>query len=387
MSIKVVRKVTAVIYPDSMIGIIGGDANSKMLALTAKKYGFRVGILTDTLDSPAAGIADFTEMGDLNSVTNLQKLAQFCNPIAYQYENIDASALDQLNTVNLPQGTDILAITQDRQLEKVFFESHNLNIAPYATIVDINDIYDAVNAIGYPCVLKPIQKSYGQQFQRVLYNEADIAGCEKYLSSGTYILESWIPYESELTIMVAKDADKQLTYMPVVENVFVKHELFETIVPARIKPPVLAEVQRIAELVGKQLNYIGVFGIEFYLTATGTLYVKRLVPGPHTSGNIFNEATNISQYELHLRTLCHWPLPKIKLISPAVSVTIPQRLISETFTQVLIKPDWHFYYYLDNAQGENDRAGHITILTQNIRQTLEQIYDTEIWNQPPKKTK
>ena len=141
---KVVRNVTAVIYPDSMIGIIGGDANSKLLALAAKRLGFRVGILTDTLDSPAAGVADVTEMGALNSVTNLQKLAQFCDAMTYQYENIDTSVLDQLNAVNLPQGTDILAITQDRQLEKVFFESHNLNIAPYATIVDINDVYDAV---------------------------------------------------------------------------------------------------------------------------------------------------------------------------------------------------------------------------------------------------
>lgn len=382
---KVVRNVTAVIYPDSMIGIIGGDANSKLLALAAKRLGFRVGILTDTLDSPAAGVADVTEMGALNSVTNLQKLAQFCDAMTYQYENIDTSVLDQLNAVNLPQGTDILAITQDRQLEKVFFESHNLNIAPYATIVDINDVYDAVVSIGYPCVLKPIQKGYGKQFQHIIYGEADIAGSEKYLTSGTYILESWVPYESELTIMVAKDADKNLAYMPVVENVFVDQELFETIVPARIKPAVMAEVQRIAELVGNALDYVGVFGIEFFLTASDTLYVKRLVPGPHTSGNIFNEATNVSQYELHLRTLCHWPLPKIKLISPAVSVTIPKRLITDTFTQVLIKPDWHFYYYLDNAQNDNDRAGHVTILTTDTRRTLEQIYDTEIWNQPPKK--
>ena len=106
-------------------------------------------------------------MGALNSVTNLQKLAQFCDAMTYQYENIDTSVLDQLNAVNLPQGTDILAITQDRQLEKVFFESHNLNIAPYATIVDINDVYDAVASIGYPCVLKPIQKGYGKQFQHI----------------------------------------------------------------------------------------------------------------------------------------------------------------------------------------------------------------------------
>ncbi|WP_225418815.1 ATP-grasp domain-containing protein [Loigolactobacillus jiayinensis] len=380
---KVVKNVTAVIYPDSMIGIIGGDANSKLLALAAKKLGFRVGILTDTLDSPAAGVADVTEMGALNSVTNLQKLAQFCDVMTYQYENIDTNVLEQLNAVNFPQGTDILSITQDRQLEKVFFESHNLNIAPYATIVDINDIYDAVGSIGYPCVLKPIQKSYGKQFQHIIYGEGDIAACEEYLTSGTYILESWVPYESELTIMVAKDSDKNLAYMPVVEDVIIDQKLFETIVPARIKPAVMAEVQRIAELIGQTLDYVGVFGVEFFLTASDTLYVKRLVPGPHTAGNIFNEATNVSQYELHLRTLCHWPLPKIELVSPAVSVTIPKRLITDTFTQVLIKPDWYFYYYLDNAQEADDRAGHVTILTSDTRATLEQIYDTEIWNKPP----
>ncbi|KRK34444.1 phosphoribosylaminoimidazole carboxylase NCAIR mutase subunit [Loigolactobacillus bifermentans DSM 20003] len=373
------NNVAAIIYPGSTIGIIGGGATSKMMALAAKKMGFRVGILTDQMNSPAASVADFTEVGDMSDVTNLQKLAQFCEVLTYAYENTDTTALDLLQHAYLPQGTDILAITQDRQLEKVFLESNNINIAPYATIVAMQDIYDSVASIGYPCVLKPVQRGIGAQLQHVIYSESDIAACADDLASGTYILEAWVPFERELTVMVAKDEHVAVT-LPVVETVYRNRHLHEAITPARVDAPTVVEVERIAKLIGEKLNYIGVFGIEFFLTASGSLYVKRIVPCPHASANLFNEASQVSQYELHIRALCNWPLPVPQPVSPAVSISIPERLLQETYTQVMIKPDWHFYYYLDNAKGPESRVGHVTILTNDVKQTLQSIYDTEIWN-------
>ncbi|WP_238595690.1 5-(carboxyamino)imidazole ribonucleotide synthase [Loigolactobacillus backii] len=372
--------VESIIYPGSTIGIIGGGANSKLLALTAKKMGFRVGILTDKMNSPAASVADFTEVGDMSDVTNLQKLAQFCEVLTYEYENTDTTALDLLQNVYLPQKTDILSIMQDRQLEKVFLDEHNINIAPYATIVALDDVYAAVDSIGYPCVLKPVQRGIGSQFQRVIYNEDDIAKSADYLTTGTYILESWVPFERELSVMVAKDAQQNIVTLPVCENVYHGRHLFESITPARIDAATTVEVERIAKTLAQSITYVGVFGVEFFLTASGTLYVKRIVPCPHTSGNIFNEATQVSQYELHIRAICNWPLPVPQLVSPAVSVTIPERLLKATYTQVMIKPNWHFYYYLANGSQAESRVGHVTILTQDLKQTLEAIYDTEIWN-------
>lgn len=119
----------------------------------------------------------------------------------------------------------------------------NINIAPYATIVSLEDVYQAVSSIGYPCVLKPIQKGFGPKRQQIIRKQTDIAKCADIIDMGTYILESWIPYNKELSVIMTRDYDGNLAYFPVIETRYKENRLNEAIVPANIQPDVEEEVK------------------------------------------------------------------------------------------------------------------------------------------------
>ena len=141
--------------PGSVIGIVGGGQLGRMMAISAKEMGFRVGVLDPTEDCPAAQVADWHIVAAYDDILALQELAKRCEVITYEFENVSVEALNNiLPFANVPQGTDLLAITQDRLLEKSFLEDNNVVIAPYEVIINPTDIQDAIDRIGFPCVLK-----------------------------------------------------------------------------------------------------------------------------------------------------------------------------------------------------------------------------------------
>ena len=201
-----------ILFPGDTLGIIGGNPNGIMLARTAKKMGFTVVVYCSDESNPVLAEADVKMVGKLNEKTKLQDFAQRCDLVTYTSETIDVEAVKFLQRfTRVPQGSDTLEITQDRLLERAFFEQLNINVAPYATIVSLDDVYQAVSSIGYPCILKPIQKGFGKHRKQIIKKQTDIAECADIIDLGTYILESWIPYEKELSLTLARDKDGNLS--------------------------------------------------------------------------------------------------------------------------------------------------------------------------------
>lgn len=369
------------ILPGQMIGIIGGGQLGRMMALSAREMGFRIGILDPTEDCPAAQVADFHLVAEYTDQDSLKEFAQRVDVLTYEFENVDVEALIAVQElVKIPQGTDLLAITQDRLLEKAFLEENNIVIAPYATIVGPKDIAESIKGIGYPCVLKTTRGGYDGKGQFVLYSVSDLAPSMNLLREGTCVLEAFIPYEKEISVLVSGNGQGNIVVFPVVENIHRKNILHETIAPAQVDEEVIVEVQRIARLIAEEVKLAGTLAIEMFLTANGGIYVNELAPRPHNSGHYSIEACSISQFDAHIRGICGWPLPQVTLLSDAVMVNILGEELSETIDLISEKPNWYFHYYGKAEMKPARKMGHVTILTDHLFDALEEIYQTSIWD-------
>lgn len=194
-------------------------------------------------------------------------------------------------------------------------------------------------------------------------------------------LEAWIPFEKEISIMVAGNGQGDFTTFPVVENIHHNNILHETIAPAAIDQDVIEEAERIARVIAEAVSLSGVLGVEMFLTKTGGLYVNELAPRPHNSGHYSIEACSMSQFDAHIRGICGWPLgEKVRLISNAVMVNVLGEQLLESYRLIENKPDWQFHFYGKKQAKKGRKMGHITILTEDIQQTLEEIKQTNIWD-------
>lgn len=370
------------LLPGSTIGIVGGGQLGLMMAISAKEMGFKVVVLDPVTNCPASQVADWYIQGTYDDTFALEELARRTDVITYEFENVSVEALNAISSMSfIPQGTDLLAITQDRLLEKSFLETNNIVIAPYATIVSPTDIQDAIDGIGYPCVLKTTRGGYDGKGQYVLKSRADLAPAMDLLREGTCVLEAWIPFEKEISILVAGNGQGDYSTFPVVENIHRNNILHETIAPAAIADEVVEEAERIARVIAEGMSLSGVLCIEMFLTKTGGLYVNELAPRPHNSGHYSIEACSMSQFDAHIRGICGWPLSKkVRLLSEAVMVNVLGEQLLESYHLIDKKPDWQFHFYGKAQAKKGRKMGHITIVTEDIQQTLDEIKKTNIWD-------
>ena len=373
---------TKTLFPGSTLGIIGDSPNGIMLARAAKKMGYKVVAYSRYEESPTLAEADVRIVGKMNDKLKLQSFAQRCDVVTYESEHVNSEVIKYIaQYTSVPQGTDALEYMQDRLLERAFFEQLNVNIAPYATIVNLDDVYQAVTSIGYPCVLKPIQKGLGKAHQQIIRKQSDIAKCADIIDMGTYILESWIPYTKELSVVLTQDAKGTINFFPVIENIYHDHVLHESLVPAMISNDVEAEVRRLADKIAKSLNYVGTMEIAFFLTESGAIYVKRVVPGLHASGYVFDKATNVTMFEQHLRALAQMPLVKTELMEPTVAITIESHDQDDLRTQWVLKDNWYYNFFrYPLSMRVHDTEGYLLALGPTIETVREQVESTGIWD-------
>lgn len=373
-----------VLYPGDTIGVIGSSANAAMLVTTARKMGLKIGAYGSDETSEALQLADFKAVGDGRDKAKLQHFAESCAAVVYDSAHVSTDVVKFLaQYTKIPQGSDLLEMMQDRLLERAFFEQLNVNIAPYATIIDLDDVYQSVNSIGYPCVLKPIQKEWSKGRELVIRTQTDIAKAAGLLDWGTYILESQIAYDREYSIVVARDQEGNQQLFPITEGESADDQPFKTWVPASVDPAVASELRRIASEVGQHVNYVGAFEVGFYLTKNGSIYVKKIVPAPSENGYVFADAASVDEFEEHLRAICGLPLAVPAILTPAVTITFTKAQLPAMRTQWQIKPNWHFNFYHLRHADDDTVVGHVAIQGQSVKTILDQLDDTGIWTDGP----
>lgn len=375
---------TDVLYQGKTLGIMGVDRNGQKLIMAAKAAGLNVGVYLDHPEPANTKLADFTVIGNYRDKAKLTEFGENCDAVIYETAAIDSVVIKYLSQyTTIPQGLDPLEIMQDRLMERAFLDQINVNVAPYVTVISLDDIYQSIDSIGYPAVLKPIQRGVGED-SLMIKKESDIARASDFMNAGTYLLESWIDHTAEYAITMAIDREGNHLY-PLSELQYADgHQLQAVKSPVVVPDDMLAEMKRIANAIGNQLGYRGIISVNFYVTSTGNLYVKDLEPGVSTSGNVFNESTNVSQYEQQVRISAGRPAHVIKELQPAIFLLGRQPQLSAIERQVLIRDNWKFSFF-EPANDDRDQVFAYVWATGNdetVDEIQSQVDETEVWFQP-----
>lgn len=369
------------IYPGSTLGIIGINRNGAALIAAAKKAGFNVGVYVDRSQPSVTKMADFTIVGAMNDRAKLTQFGEACDAIIYQTPNVDSRVLHFLSQYAvIPQGINALEIVQDRLMERAFLDQVNINIAPYVTVVSLDDVYQSIDSIGYPALLKPIQRGIGEN-SMLIERQSDITRAADFIDTGTYLLESWIEHTNEYTMTVATDG-KDTEIFPLAQLHYNdKRQLISVATPANIHDDMLKEMQRIVKSVAASLEYRGVFSVNFYVTSTGTLYVKNIEPGLTSIANIYDVTANVDQYEEQLRSAVGMPLHVITPLQIGLLMVVRNYQSRAIQRQWLLKNNWQFRFF--NDVGDDDQAilGFVWVTGgDNLAALKNQVDDTEVWN-------
>ncbi len=369
------------IYPGSTLGIIGINRNGAALIAAAKKAGFNVGVYVDRSQPSVTKMADFTIVGAMNDRAKLTQFGEACDAIIYQTPNVDSRVLHFLSQYAvIPQGINALEIVQDRLMERAFLDQVNINIAPYVTVVSLDDVYQSIDSIGYPALLKPIQRGIGEN-SMLIERQSDITRAADFIDTGTYLLESWIEHTNEYTMTAATDG-KDTEIFPLAQLHYNdKRQLISVATPANIHDDMLKEMQRIVKSVAASLEYRGVFSVNFYVTSTGTLYVKNIEPGLTSIANIYDVTTNVDQYEEQLRSAVGMPLHVITPLQIGLLMVVRNYQSRAIQRQWLLKNNWQFRFF--NDVGDDDQAilGFVWVTGgDNLAALKNQVDDTEVWN-------
>lgn len=363
----------------STIGIIGGGQLGRMMTLAAKEMGFTVAVLDPTDNCPAAQVADWHVVAPYDDVAALQELAQKADVLTYEFENVDADALDAVAaSTSVPQGTELLRITQDRRAEKRFLTDAGIPVAPYVIVDSGGDVAAAVTQVGFPCVLKTARGGYDGKGQVVLRSAADVADAQALAGQVDCVLESFVTFTGEMSVIVVADREGHVRSFPAVGNEHRDNILHRSTVPAPVGEETAQAADALAHTIARDLGLVGALAIEMFYLPGGGVVVNELAPRPHNSGHVTIEACDFSQFDMHIRAVADWPLPSPRLLSPAIMVNLLGEHMGAVAALIDGHPDWHFHLYGKAGSQVGRKMGHITILG-DPAVTLAEVEAAKVW--------
>lgn len=372
---------TKTIYPGQTIGIIGGGQLGRMMALAAKEAGFKVAVLEPTMDSPCGQIADIQIVAPYNDETALEELAEVSEVITYEFENIDYEGLKRLTEIAyVPQGAELVKITQDRILEKRSIRAAGVPVAKFIEVQSFEELSSNIDNVGYPCVVKTTRGGYDGKGQQIVKSEEELQLAKPLFQHSPCIAEAFVPFTKEISVIVQRNGNGETYCLPIGENVHVNHILHETIVPARISASLSKKAIEAAETIANHLNLVGTLAFEMFVLEGDKILINELAPRPHNSGHYSIEACNVSQFHQHIRAVCGWPLRQPKLWTNTVMVNVLGQHIIPVTNSLSKYPNWSLHLYGKSEAKENRKMGHVTILSENIEETLIEIEQSKIWS-------
>jgi 5-(carboxyamino)imidazole ribonucleotide synthase len=323
--------------PHCVVGVIGGGQLGRMIALAARRMGVRTVIWTGGLEAPAVECAD--EVID-KPFDDAQALADFCSRITVatvEFENIPRETLDAVaRCKDIHPSPAAICICQNREREKNFLRENGIPHTWFAVISSAADLAAAMKELNGAGVLKTADFGYDGKGQIKLEGDEDPEKIWAAFEAPRAVLEAWVPFEKELSVMAARGADGvTVTYDPA-ENRHRHHILDVSIVPARVSPAVALEAAAIARRVAEALDYRGILGVEFFLKTDGSLLVNEIAPRPHNSGHHTLDACVTSQFAQQLRAVIGLPLGSTRLHSPVVMLN----LLGDMWEDETTPPDW-----------------------------------------------
>lgn len=349
------------------IAILGGGQLGRMLALSGYPLGLEFRLLDPTDDSPAGQVAPHVS-GDFTAESALDAVSEGAVLVTYEFENVPVDSARKLaGRLPVYPPPQALEAAQDRLNEKTLFTQQGIPVPPFAAVNSQGDLDAAVAQLGLPAVLKTRRMGYDGKGQLVLRQPEDAAGAHARLGGGACILEGFVNFTAEVSIIAVRSTNGETAFYPIVENEHRDGILRVSRVPARVPAALQAEAEGHASRLLKALDYVGVLTVEFFV-AGGTLLANEMAPRVHNSGHWTIEGAVTSQFENHLRACLGWPLGRAAAPRPSAMVNLIGTIPATE--RVLAIPEARLHLY-GKAPRPGRKLGHIT-LTADDAQTLDE---------------
>ncbi len=365
------------ILPGSTIGVLGSGQLGRMFAISARRMGYRVVTYSPDTDTPTGQIADEEIVASYDDLDRVRAFSQRVDVVTFEFENVPAAtATAAAAFAPVRPDWNVLHITQHRLREKNWLSEAGFAVVPFRRVDTLQSLATAYEAIGPMAVLKTAGFGYDGKGQLKLSPGCDLAAAWERFGGGEAVLEGFIDFRCEISVVAARGHDGSLTHWGAVENRHRNHILDLTIAPAGIEPTLQDQAVRIAGEVLTALGVVGVLCVEFFVTRDNRLLINELAPRPHNSGHFSFDASLTSQFEQQLRAICHLPLGDTRLLRPAAMANLLGDLWNGG------EPDWaaalavedvklHLYGKTEPRPGR--KMGHLTALADTPEQAVRRV--------------
>ena len=348
--------------PGSTVGIMGGGQLGRMTALAAARLGYRCHVFAPEPESPAAQVSAGTTVADYGDQDALERFADAVDVVTFEFENVPHNSIKALaRRVPVRPRWECLHVSQDRLREKDFLTSVGVPTAAYRKVCGVRSLAEAVTALGRPAVLKAARWGYDGKGQMLIGPASDLDAAWTGIGSEVGILEAFVDFEREVSVILARAPDgSQAAYEPV-ENRHVGHILDTTVVPAPIPAALAADSVALASRIAEEMDLFGLLAAEMFVTRGGRLLVNEIAPRPHNSGHWTIDACATSQFEQFVRAVCGLPLGSTRRHADAVM----KNLIgsdAEGWHDILAEPGAKLHLYGKRECRSGRKMGHVTRL-------------------------
>lgn len=348
--------------PGSTIGIIGGGQLGRMAALAAASLGYRVHVFCPEKDSPTEQVVAAATVAEYTDLAALEAFARSVDVVTFEFENIPAESVRLLaSLVPVRPSWRVLEVAQDRIAEKRFFKSIGIATAPWAEVSSAAALRDAVGLLGRPSVLKTTRMGYDGKGQVKITADTDLDQAWASLGGSEAVLEGFIDFAGEISVIVARGADGGWAAFDPAWNVHANHILDTTTIPAPIPQALADEAMEAAHKVAEALDLVGLLAVELFVTKDGGLLANEMAPRPHNSGHWTIDACVTDQFEQFIRAVCALPLGSPQRHSDAVM----KNLIGDdvnAWREILGEPGAKLHLYGKAEARSGRKMGHVTRL-------------------------
>jgi 5-(carboxyamino)imidazole ribonucleotide synthase len=348
--------------PGSTIGILGGGQLGRMTAMAAARLGYRTHILCSETDAPAAQVAAATTVAPFSDAAAVALFAAAIDVATCEFENVPATALRRVAAKRpvLPR-PEIIEIAQDRLREKNFLRSIGVRTTNFLAVASSDELAVAMCDLGTPAVLKTVRLGYDGKGQVLVEGDTDPADAWRRMGAALGVLEGFVDFRCEISVIIARGVDGFMAAYPAVENRHVNHILDTTIAPARIAASTAEQAGGIASLIAERLDLVGVLAVEMFVARDGSILVNELAPRPHNSGHWTIDACVTSQFEQLVRAICGLPLGATDRHADAVMTNLIGRDIAK-WRDAVGEPTAKLHLYGKSVVRPGRKMGHITRL-------------------------
>ncbi len=335
-----------------------------MFAIEARKLGYRVHTFSPLTDTPTGQVADIETCAQYDDLDAVRAFAQSVDVVTFEFENVPSATVDAASEfVDVHPKGEILHVTQNRLREKSFLAEHGFPVTPFRHIKLIDDLYRATEVLGFPCVLKTAGFGYDGKGQATLKESRDIEPAFAAMDGAEAILETFVEFEKEVSVVCARDQNGNFAHYGVIENEHSNHILDVSFAPAFVSERTFTEAVEIARNIADTMGYVGTLCVEYFVMTDGKLLVNELAPRPHNSGHLTFDACVTSQFEQQVRAVCGLPLGSTEFYKLAAMANLLGDLWQHgepNWAAALADPNVKLHLYGKAEAKPGRKMGHLT---------------------------